>query len=334
MSFRNAISKASESSQGIWRLPKWAKDKSHKSREIPKMPTLTFNNHSANTFEEKAEMLKGIFFPAPLPADLQDIPGSVYPAASEGPTVITKKEVLTKILRLKPDTAPGPDGIPNRVFKACSETLTELLTPLFQACVNLGYHPRAFSTAHTITLKKAYRPIAPLNTLGKVIEAIMASKITHMAEKHELLLGTQMGDRRERSTESALELLTEQIHTVWGQGNDKVATLLSMDVAGAYDTVSHQRLIHNLRRRKIPQWVTNWIECFSKNRRTLTINRRTTDEFDARTGIPQGSPISPILYLFYNADLLDICNRPGTKTSGLGFVDDINVLVLDTNLWR
>ena len=245
--------------------------------------------------------------------------------------------MLTNILRLKPDTAPGPDGIPNRVLKACSETLTELLTPLFQACVNLGYHPRAFRTAHTITLKKAgkdnyetpkaYRPIALLNTLGKVMEAIMASKITHMAEKHELLPGTQMGARRERSTESALELLTEQIHTVWGQGNDKVATLLSMDVAGAYDTVSHQRLIHNLRRRKIPQWVTNWIECFLKNRRTtLTINRRTTDEFDARTGIPQGSPISPILYLFYNADLLDICNRPGTKTSGLGFVDDINVL--------
>ena len=62
-----------------------------------------------------------------------------------------------------------------------------------------------------------------------------------------------MGARSGRSTETALELLTEQVHTVWGQGVDKVATLLSMDVASAFPTVSHPRMIHNLRKRKIPE---------------------------------------------------------------------------------
>ena len=60
---------------------------------------------------------------------------------------------------------------------------------------------------------------------------------------------------------------------------------------------------------------------------TLAIHSRVTGIFDVKTGIPQGSPISPILYLFYNADQLDICERPGSNTSTLGFVDDINVLV-------
>lgn len=50
-----------------------------------------------------------------------------------------------------------------------------------------------------------------------------------------------------------------------------------------------------------------------------------------QTGIPQGSPISPILYLFYNADLLDICERPGSKTSGMGFVDNVNILAYSTS---
>ena len=59
---------------------------------------------------------------------------------------------------------------------------------------------------------------------------------------------------------------------------------------------------------------------------TLAIHSRVTGIFDVKTGIPQGSPISPILYLFYNADLLDICERPGSNTSALGFVDNINVL--------
>ena len=224
---------------------------------------------------------------------------------------ITNDEVIANIQRLKSDKAPGPDGTTNRILKACSTKLAELLTPLFQDCVTHAYHPREFKRANTIALRKpgkkyntsskAYRPIALLNTMGKVLEAVIARKITHIAEQHRLLPDTQMGARRGRSTESALELLTEQVHTVWGQGNNKVATLLSMDVAGAFDTVSHRRLIHNLRKRKIPKWITDWTASFLKERRTtLTINRRVTEEF---TGIPQRSPISPILYLFYNADI-------------------------------
>lgn len=122
---------------------------------------------------------------------------------------------------------------------------------------------QGLQTANTMALKKpgkedyttpkAYRPIALLNTLGKAVESIMARKITYLAEKYNLLPSTHMGARRGRSTESTLELLTEQVHTVWGQGKNKVATLLSIDVSGAFDTVSHPRLLHNLRKRQIPQ---------------------------------------------------------------------------------
>ena len=337
LSFRKEIEKATESSMGLWRLAKWAKDKSEKTRELPKMPNLIKDGQIASTFEEKTDMLKQKLFPPAPPADLSDIEGSFYPSPPHCPIIVTRSEVTESIRRLKPDMAPGPDGIANRIVKACSEKLSDLLTPLFQACIDQAYHPRTFKTANTITLRKidkddytapnAYRPIALLNMLGKVMESIMSKKITHLAETHRLLPDTQMGARRGRSTETALELLTEQIHTVWGQGNDKIATLLSMDVAGAYDTVSHRRLIHNLRKRKIPNRITDWVDSFLNGRSTtLAIHSRVTGIFEVRTGIPQGSPISPILYLFYNADLLDICERPGTNTSALGFVDDINVL--------
>ena len=100
-----------------------------------------------------------------------------------------------------------------------------------------------------------------------------------------------------------------------------------MDVAGAFDTVSNQRLTHNLRKRKIPKWITDWLNSFLSDRSTtLAINRRVTGRFAVRTGIPQGSPLSSILYLFYNAELLEICDRPGKNTSAIGFVDDANIL--------
>ena len=51
-----------------------------------------------------------------------------------------------------------------------------------------------------------------------------------------------------------------------------------------------------------------------------------TKEFAVRTEISQSSLLSLILYLFYNADLLNICNWPRTNTSSLGFIDDVNIL--------
>lgn len=45
-----------------------------------------------------------------------------------------------------------------------------------------------------------------------------------------------------------------------------------------------------------------------------------------QTKTSQGSLILPILYLFYNADLLEICDRQGASTSALGFVNDANIL--------
>jgi hypothetical protein len=335
--FRQAIGEATGTPKGLWRLAKWARSKSQAPRELPKMPPLHLNDRTATTFAEKAEMLREVFFPAPPPADLTDIEGSFYPTPTSCPLIITEREVEEALRRPAPDKAPGPDGIPFRILRACSKTLTTILTPLFQSCIELSYHPNAFKMANTITIKKpgkgdytvpkAYRPIALLNTLGKSLESIIGRKISYLAEAHRLLPDTQMGARRGRSTETALELLTEQVHTVWGQGNDKVATLLSMDVAGAFDTVAHRRLTHNLRKRRIPQWIVNWIDSFLVDRRTtLAIHRTSTDQFPVQTGIPQGSPLSPILYLFYNADLLEITNRPGTAASGLGFVDDVNIL--------
>lgn len=226
------------------------------------MPTLAFNGQTASTFKEKSEMLKSTFFPPPPLADFSNIPGSFYPTPFLCPMIISRSEILVTLQQLSSNKAPDPDRISNRILKAYAEKLLELLTPLFQACINQAYHPQAFKTANTITMKKpgknkidytppkSYCPIALLNTLGKVMESIMGKKISYLAETYHLLPETQMGVRKGKSMEIALELLTEQVHTIWGQGSNKVATLLSMDVAGTFDTVSHQQLIHNLQKKK------------------------------------------------------------------------------------
>ena len=107
----------------------------------------------------------------------------------------------------------------------------------------------------------------------------------------------------------------------------RTVTLLSLDVSKAFDRVSHPRLIHNLRKRRIPLLLTNWINSFLSNRCTkIRIGNYTSQEMGISVGIPQGSPISPIIYLFYNADLLNTCLDLSLRTDATGFVDDVNIL--------
>jgi hypothetical protein len=79
--------------------------------------------------------------------------------------------------------------------------------------------------------------------------------------------------------------------------------------------------------RKVPEWIVKWVGSFIRNRTTsLCRPGYTIDAFPIHTGIPQGSLLSPIFFLFYNANLVDACNLPTSPSSGIGFVDDVNAL--------
>jgi len=135
-----------------------------------------------------------------------------------------------------------------------------------------------------------------------------------------------MGARLSRSTEIALELLTAQIKTVWGSGKF-VASLLLLDILGAFDTVNPTRLLDILRKKGLPGWIVRWIRAFMTDRRTtLVIQGSETEAFLVLAGVLQGSPLSPILFLFYNSELLDLCQRPKEGLSAIGFADDVNML--------
>ena len=115
-------------------------------------------------------------------------------------------------------------------------------------------------------------------------------------------------------------ILLESIHQAWK--NENVFSAIFMDMAGAFNNVHHEWLIHNMRKCKIPAEITWWILSFLSNRTTrMWFNGITTNHIPTPTGIPQGSPLSPILYILYNSNLLDIPKRE--KQLGLGYIDDI-----------
>jgi hypothetical protein len=59
-----------------------------------------------------------------------------------------------------------------------------------------------------------------------------------------------MGAHSGMSVDTALDFLIQQIHTTW-QSKDCVATLLLLDITGAFDRVVPARLLHYMREKRI-----------------------------------------------------------------------------------
>ena len=331
------VEDATESIEGFWKLARWARRR--RGVQPTYTPTLHAGNQTYETPERKAQALRETLFPPPPEADLSDIPGYEYPEPLPMPA-ITEKEVCHVIRRAAPNKAPGPDGIPNLTLQRALAIPVFLghLTNLFNTCLKLGYCPEHFRKSITVVLRKpgkpdyanpkAYRPIALLNTIGKALEAVIATRISYMVEAYSLLPHTHVGGRKGRSCEHAIHLLLERVHASWRTGA-LVSTLLTLDVSGAFDNAAHKRLVHNLRKRRVPISAVNWIASFLRHRITdILLIEGATGQFTTDTGIPQGSPLSPILYLFYNADLIDQIHEayPG-RALVTGYIDDICILV-------
>ena len=222
----------------------------------------------ANTNQEKSTMIAESFFPLPplvdsTPAD------SEYPDPIATHPPIQTSQISRGITKLSGYKAPGPDGISNIVFKQCSDILvTPYLTHLFNAVfTHKTYYPpwKSFTTVvlrkpgkPDYTVPKAYRPIALLNSTCKLLMAVVAEELTYLLEQHSLLPGTHFGGRPGRSTTDSLHLLEETIKNAWR--SHKVASVLFLDIEGAFPNAVTKRLLHNMRMRRIPSALIDFTE--------------------------------------------------------------------------
>ena len=99
-----------------------------------------------------------------------------------------------------------------------------------------------------------------------------------------------------------------------------------MDVEKAFDKVWHAGLINKLIKLGLPSIFTRYINSFIKDRHMyFQINGLESRRIALRFGVPQGSPLSPILFILYVADI-PIPTSPNTHLSQ--FADDIKIYTL------
>ena len=332
---RDRVEQAAKSPEALWRLANWARARSNRPPAVTPIIRNPETQQEVTNPAEKANIFRNTFFPTPPEADLGDILGAKYDNQIQLPP-ITEKEIQDALRKASPLKAPGPDGIINKALQTGAPQLTAHLKRIFNQSLHLGYCPAHFRESTTVVLRKpdkdnytspkSYRPIALMNTVGKIMDAVMAQRLNYLAETHQVLPPTHMGGRKMRSTEHALHAVTSKIYEAWDQNTSQVASLLLLDVSGAFDNVSHIRLLHDLRKRRVDEKMVIWIASFlSKRHTSINIDGFRSKPYQINTGIPQGSPLSPILYLFYNADLIDTCNQE-KDVMPTGYIDDVGIL--------
>jgi len=304
-----------------------------KPRRVERTPILNFQGRQAVDFKTKCDTFRQAMFPPPPEAP-------PVPPVNPGPTLewptVTTEEIASAIRTSAPNKAPGPDGLPFLLLHKAYQAAPEIFNIIYPTLIESGYHPLCWRQATGAILKKqnkpdytapkAYRIIALLNCLGKISEKIIATRLSYLAESSNLLHNEQMGGRRYRAAIDAVLCLLHDITQANNQ--NKILSILFFDVKGAFDHVSKTRLLDTMRRLYLHPSVIKWTDSFLSDRQIgLAFDGERETLQPVNTGIPQGSPISPILFLIYLRFLFTTIHQRHPDTATPSYIDDVACLV-------
>ncbi|GAA5836146.1 hypothetical protein JCM5353_002632 [Sporobolomyces roseus] len=241
---------------------------------------------------------------------------------------------FTSILfTMKPSKASGLSNIPISILRSLWPDLQHRLSSIFRACLRLGYHPLKWRSYLGIVLRKpqkdnyslpkSYRLIAILETMSKVLETAVEKQMRWELEKDGKLAKMHFGGRKGRGVEDAVMWLLSKVKDCWQ--DDKVVLALSLDAKNAFPSVNKQKLLNILTKLNILTPLLPWLDSFLSDRTChLVVEGVVSPPLDGNCGLPQGSPLSPLLYIAYNSSLLQLLDS--YSTSGAGYIDDVVAL--------
>lgn len=250
----------------------------------------------------------------------------------ENSSDFTGAELCIALKQSKAKAAAGPDGVSVRFMQRLGRLGKIFLLSCFNQSWQSGLCPQAWRSGIIVPILKpgkaadavgSYRPICLTSCMAKVMERMVGNRLTHLAESQGMWCQEQAGFRGLRSTEDQILRISQAIDDGFQQRPPLRTVMALLDYTKAYDTVWRSDLWAVLLDAGVPFTYIQWIKGFLTNR--LVKVRYSNIEGNSvllREGLPQGSVLSPLLFLFVINGARQCC-PPGINISL--YADDIAI---------
>ena len=155
--------------------------------------------------------------------------------------------------------------------------------------------------------------------IEKLFERILNNRLKTYMLENDLIDPEQQGFFQNKNTRSLFRLKLE--FEIMKKSKLKAA-LINLDLEKAFDIVWHNGLLFKLWIAGIRGPLFKILQTFLKNRLVRTrLEGRLSHQVQPKQGVPQGSVLSPLLFIFYVAEML-------TNTTGIKYkyADDLQIL--------
>ena len=257
------------------------------------------------------------------------------------------EEIWDAIDSGKTGKSGGPgDGITVEVYKALRNYIAPILQLIFNTVIRTGKVPESWRNGAICNIHKGnspmmcgnYRGIMLLNISGKLFNWILAKRITTYCDKERILNDRQDGFMPKRGGTGHSMSVTEIIIDRLNRGKNPYVFYL--DLSKAFDCINRKVIYDNLRKAGIPRKLVNLIaDMHHKTTACYRTSGGTTKKIRTVRGVPQGDPLSPIIFNLVINPMLDelerhgLCRKlssGGIKTDGLYMYADDFLCVCDT----